>query len=74
MLKIPYGEVRTYGTLAERLKAGARAVGTACGRNPIPVIIPLPPGGRRRRRPGRIFGPVMAGTDTKVSRCCALEG
>jgi methylated-DNA-[protein]-cysteine S-methyltransferase len=40
MLRIPSGEVRTYGDLAKRLDAPARAVGTACGRNPIPVIIP----------------------------------
>jgi len=40
MLRIPCGEVRTYGDLAKRLDAPARAVGTACGRNPIPVIIP----------------------------------
>lgn len=40
MLKIPYGKVRTYGDLATKLKSGARPVGTACGRNPIPIIIP----------------------------------
>ena len=40
MLRIPCGEVRTYGDLAKRLDAPARAIGTACGRNPIPVIIP----------------------------------
>jgi methylated-DNA-[protein]-cysteine S-methyltransferase len=40
MTKIPYGKVRTYGELAAKLKSGARPVGTACGRNPIPIIIP----------------------------------
>jgi methylated-DNA-[protein]-cysteine S-methyltransferase len=40
MVRIPYGKVRTYGDLAERLGASARAVGTGCGRNPIPIIIP----------------------------------
>lgn len=40
MMKIPYGKVRTYGEVAEKLKSGARPVGTACGRNPIPIIIP----------------------------------
>jgi len=40
MRAIPHGEVRTYGDLADRTKAIARAVGTACGRNPIPIIIP----------------------------------
>ena len=40
MLRIPFGETRTYGALATRLRVSAQAVGTACGRNPIPVIIP----------------------------------
>lgn len=40
MSKIPYGETRYYGDLARRLDTAARAVGGACGRNPIPVIIP----------------------------------
>lgn len=40
MLKIPQGETRTYGDLAKALNSHARAVGSACGRNPIPIIIP----------------------------------
>jgi len=40
MGKIPYGESRRYGELAEKLNSSARAVGTACGKNPIPIIIP----------------------------------
>ena len=40
MVAIPYGETRSYADLAEGLSSSARAVGTACGRNPIPVIIP----------------------------------
>lgn len=48
--RIPYGETRSYGELAAELGAIARAVGTACGANPIPVIIPchrvLAAGGR----------------------------
>ncbi len=40
--KIPYGEVRSYGWLAQRLgnPRAARAVGNALARNPIPIIIP----------------------------------
>ncbi|MEV0091106.1 methylated-DNA--[protein]-cysteine S-methyltransferase [Streptomyces sp. NPDC050738] len=40
--KIPYGETRTYGELAEELgKPGAsRAVGLANGKNPIGIIVP----------------------------------
>lgn len=40
MSKIPYGRTLTYGALAAKLKSGARPVGMACGRNPIPIIIP----------------------------------
>ena len=42
LLKIPLGQTRSYGELAECLaKPGAsRAVGSACGSNPIPVIVP----------------------------------
>jgi methylated-DNA-[protein]-cysteine S-methyltransferase len=42
MQEIPPGQVRTYGELAAALGApgGARAVGVACARNPIPVLIP----------------------------------
>jgi methylated-DNA-[protein]-cysteine S-methyltransferase len=37
---IPFGATRSYGALAAELGTSARALGTACGRNPIPVIIP----------------------------------
>jgi O-6-methylguanine DNA methyltransferase len=39
---IPPGQTRTYGQLAEALRRpkAARAVGQACGANPIPVLIP----------------------------------
>ena len=42
MTKIPYGEMRTYGEVAARVgdPGAARAVGMACNRNPIPVIVP----------------------------------
>jgi O-6-methylguanine DNA methyltransferase len=40
--KIPYGETRTYKQVATQIgKPGAsRAVGNACGRNPIAIIVP----------------------------------
>ncbi len=37
---IPYGETRTYGEIAKQLNTSARAVGNACRRNPLPLIIP----------------------------------
>jgi len=42
MRGIPFGEVRTYGSIAEELgkPSASRAVGAASGANPIPVITP----------------------------------
>lgn len=40
MYAIPYGETVTYGDIATSIDAPAQAVGQACGRNPIPIIIP----------------------------------
>ncbi|CAA7621099.1 methylated-DNA--[protein]-cysteine S-methyltransferase [Magnetospirillum sp. SS-4] len=38
--EIPFGATLTYGQLADRLGTAPRALGGACGRNPIPVVIP----------------------------------
>ena len=40
--QIPYGEVRSYKWIAERLGKpdAARAVGNAMARNPVPIIVP----------------------------------
>lgn len=40
MLAIPWGETRTYGDLATVTGGVARAVGGACGRNPMPIVVP----------------------------------
>ena len=40
MSAIPFGETATYGGMALALNSGPRAVGMACGRNPIPIIVP----------------------------------
>ena len=40
MAEIPYGETRTYGELADELDTSAVAVGGACGRNPLPLVVP----------------------------------
>jgi methylated-DNA-[protein]-cysteine S-methyltransferase len=39
---IPYGHTVSYGTLARTLNApqAARAVGAACGANPLPIVAP----------------------------------
>lgn len=40
MLRIPYGETRSYGEVAKEVGSAPRAVGRACGTNPIPIVIP----------------------------------
>ena len=40
MQDIPYGGTRSYGDLAVAAHSAPRAVGRACGRNPIPIVIP----------------------------------
>lgn len=42
LMKIPYGETRSYGELARAIgkPAASRAVGAANGANPIPIVIP----------------------------------
>jgi methylated-DNA-[protein]-cysteine S-methyltransferase len=42
LLRIPYGEMQTYGEVAKAVgdPGAARAVGVACNHNPIAVIVP----------------------------------
>ncbi len=40
MRRIPFGKTKTYGDLALLTGSHPRAVGQACGANPIPIIIP----------------------------------
>lgn len=37
---IPPGRLRTYGDVASDLGSAARAVGQACGSNPLPLVVP----------------------------------
>jgi len=39
---IPYGRVRSYGWVARKIgkPRAARAVGSACGANPVPLLVP----------------------------------
>lgn len=70
MQDIPYGETRTYGDLAKVLDCSAQAVGSACGANPIPIIIPCH---RVTGAKGRLVGySGLGGTETK-RRLLALE-
>lgn len=59
MRTIEAGRTCSYGALAEQLGSSARAVGNACGANPIPIIVPCHrvvaahgPGGFMGRRDG----------------------
>lgn len=38
--EIPVGSTDTYGRLARQLNSGAQAVGQACRRNPVSVVVP----------------------------------
>lgn len=38
---IPYGSTVSYGELSKKIRSnGYRAVGSACGKNPVPILIP----------------------------------
>lgn len=70
---IPVGQAITYAELAAAMgSAGAsRAVGTALGKNPIPLIIPCHRIVAANRKPGGFTSP--GGLDTK-RRLLAIEG
>jgi methylated-DNA-[protein]-cysteine S-methyltransferase len=42
LVRVPYGQTTTYGTLAARAgrPRAARAVGTVMNRNPVPIVLP----------------------------------
>jgi methylated-DNA-[protein]-cysteine S-methyltransferase len=40
LARIPFGATRSYGELAAELGTAPRSLGTACGRNPLPILIP----------------------------------
>lgn len=40
MAAIPYGKTRSYGEIAADLGTAPVAVGRACGRNPVPPVVP----------------------------------
>jgi len=70
---IPYGQVRTYGWVAEKIKkpGACRAVGSALARNPLPIIIPCH---RIIRKNGRMGGfSAVTGTALK-EKLLILEG
>ncbi len=40
MAEIPYGKTRTYGEVAAEIDTAPIVVGQACGRNPVPLVVP----------------------------------
>jgi methylated-DNA-[protein]-cysteine S-methyltransferase len=69
--KIPAGRTLTYGELARRLGSGPRAVGAACGANPIPILIPCH---RVLAAGGRLNGYSGQGGIVTKKRLLDLEG
>ncbi|PTQ13417.1 cysteine methyltransferase [Sphingomonas oleivorans] len=40
LIAIPYGQTMSYGAVARIAGSGPRAIGQACRRNPLPIIVP----------------------------------
>ena len=38
--EVPYGQTRSYGEIAREVDSAPRAVGGACGANPIAIVVP----------------------------------
>lgn len=71
--RVPYGEVLTYGEVARRVgrPGGARAVGGALARNPLPLVVPCH---RVVAAGGGLGGFSAAGGVEVKRRLLALEG
>jgi methylated-DNA-[protein]-cysteine S-methyltransferase len=73
LLRIPPGHVKTYGEIARAVgdPGAARAVGTACARNPLPLLIPCH---RVVRSDGGLGGYSMRGGVDLKRRLLESEG
>jgi methylated-DNA-[protein]-cysteine S-methyltransferase len=71
MARIPFGATASYATLARKTGSVARAIGGACGANPIPIVIPC----HRVVAEGGALGGFSggAGVETKIA-LLELEG
>jgi methylated-DNA-[protein]-cysteine S-methyltransferase len=70
MQTIPFGETRCYGDLAATVGSAPRPVGRACGKNPIPIVIPC----HRVLAKAGLGGYSGAGGLATKQRLLALEG
>ncbi|VAV94515.1 Methylated-DNA--protein-cysteine methyltransferase [hydrothermal vent metagenome] len=68
MVSISYGKTMTYGEIAAIIDSHPRAVGTACGLNPIPIIIPCH---RVMGKDGKLTG--YSGGDGVITKKYLLE-
>lgn len=57
IVDIGYGDVASYGAIARRIGSSPRALGQACARNPIPIIVPC----HRVLGANRVLGAYSAG-------------
>ncbi len=71
LLRIPAGETKSYAEIARNIRRpqAARAVGGACGANPVPVLVPC----HRVLAANRKIGGFSGGLDWK-RRLLATEG
>lgn len=71
LAEVPYGATTTYARLAAATGSprAVRAVGTACARNPLPVVVPC----HRAVRSDGTVGRYLGGTGAKLA-LLALEG
>ena len=71
MCAIPWGQTRTYGEVARDIGSSPRAVGGACGANPLPIIVPCH---RILAAGGQLGGYSGAGGGATKRKLLALEG
>ena len=71
--RIPKGQVRTYGDIAREIgyPGAARAVGNACAKNPVPLLVPCH---RVVRSDGGVGGYSLRGGTSLKLRLLAQEG
>lgn len=64
IIAVPYGQTETYAEVARRIGSAPRAIGQACARNPVPIIIPC----HRILSAGGITGHYSGGNGTVTKR------
>jgi methylated-DNA-[protein]-cysteine S-methyltransferase len=71
MQRIPFGQTRSYGEIASEIGSAPRAVGGACGKNPVAIIVPC----HRILGSGRGIGGYSGGAGLSTKRfLLSLEG